>query len=98
MEKGERRKMIIDVNSKFEIGDIKKLKGSDTQNFLITEIYILISSGGIRIGYKGTMLNKQQKYGSIPKDWQGTGISTNKEIDIWSVEKGLLTIEELELE
>lgn len=82
--------MEIKVNSKFEIGEIRKCKGSTTQKFLIKAIIIDICEGGIQIKYNGLMLVKKDKISAIA-DWSRSDYKKEPE-EIWEYDKeGILS-------
>ena len=88
--------MEIKAISKFEIGDIKKVKGSTNQKFLVVEIFTITCSCGTQILYHGTIYTKKDTYGLTAKAWQGTGYEKEPQEE-WTAEKSI-KINEIELE
>lgn len=88
--------MEIKVNSKFEIGDIKKLKGSTQQKMLIHEIITTTCSGGTQIFYAGALLIKKDNYGLTARGWQGSGFEKEPPEE-WTLDKEI-KVEEILLE
>jgi len=90
--------MKIEFESKFNIGEIRKIKGSDYQKFLITTIIFEVCCGGIQVHYVGTVLKKETSFSLASKKWTGTGYEGKEEKEEFSAELQNRKLSEPELE
>lgn len=87
--------MEIKIESKFNIGDIKKIKGSYNQKLIICEIITVSCKAGTQIFYKGVLFIKKDNYGLTAKSWQAAGGIEQELPEEWTLDKGLDRVDEM---
>ena len=90
--------MDIQVKSKFNLGEFKKIKGSNSQKFLICEIMAETRGEEINIFYAGVLYAKKDSFGLTAKSWQAVGGIEKNSPEEWSLDKHLSRVSELLLE